>query len=182
MGRPSSIKLLPTNFREQIDAWLLEGDRSLDDLVGWLNERGYDVSRSAMGRYRQSFERAAARVRRSREIAQAIAQEADTGGESRASRVLVEMIQSEAIELIAGLEDEAKMDARSIMQVAAAAKNLAQTLSLSTQRELELEKRLRAEMAAKLDDVEAEAEAAGEKGLSADRVAQLRRDFLGVRT
>ena len=47
---------------------LASGRLTIDGLHTWLQGEGFDISRSSVGRYAQSFERTAARLRESRRV------------------------------------------------------------------------------------------------------------------
>jgi LAS superfamily LD-carboxypeptidase LdcB len=78
-------------------------------------------------------------------------------------------------------DEEESVDPKDIHFLARAIKDLESAGKISLDRELIIRRELAKEHARKLDSAMKDAKAAGEKGLSAERVAQLRRDFLGVR-
>jgi len=46
---------LPVEIREQVDRLLIEPGNTYDDIKAFLDEQGFDISRSAIGRYGQDF-------------------------------------------------------------------------------------------------------------------------------
>jgi hypothetical protein len=46
---------LPLEIRHQVDRLLIEGGSTYDDIKAFLAESGYDISRSAIGRYGKDF-------------------------------------------------------------------------------------------------------------------------------
>lgn len=51
MGRRSSILALPGSVRTQVDQWILSREMSDLDIVARMAEMGFEVSKSALGRY-----------------------------------------------------------------------------------------------------------------------------------
>ncbi|MBE1425632.1 hypothetical protein H4684_002289 [Desulfomicrobium macestii] len=108
MPRVSTVKRLPPEIREEIHR-LLESGQTLDSIVEHLRSMGVsEVSRSALGRYKQNFERIVERVRRSREIADALVRRFGNADESKSMRANIEMmhgIVSEMLMQIGDVED-----------------------------------------------------------------------------
>ncbi len=52
MARPSTVARLPRELRLAVDARIKDGAATLEELVEFVAAAGYDVSRSAMHRYR----------------------------------------------------------------------------------------------------------------------------------
>lgn len=69
----SKITQLPDNIREQLDAQLLDTSNTYEDIAGWLKENGYEISKSAVGRYAIRANKAAQRVAETLERTKAIA-------------------------------------------------------------------------------------------------------------
>ena len=76
MARKSSIKALPDGIVKQLN-FMLEKERlTLDDLVDWLQaEKGYTISRSALGRYSKEYSEIRSKLAKTREISEAFARE-----------------------------------------------------------------------------------------------------------
>lgn len=70
----SSIKrLLPAEVRAELDRRLVTSEFSnYDGLISWLNESGYRISRSALGRHAAQFERKLEAVKRATDQAAAV--------------------------------------------------------------------------------------------------------------
>lgn len=58
----SKIGQLPEAVQDQIDDMLLDSGNTYDYIAEWLTEQGYEISRSAVGRYAVRANKAAARV------------------------------------------------------------------------------------------------------------------------
>ena len=67
----SKIRRLPAALREQLHA-MLDAGHTLDEITAHLKALGADVSRSGLGRYKQQVDKVAARLRESRNMAEAI--------------------------------------------------------------------------------------------------------------
>jgi len=91
MPRKSSVRRLPPEIREQIGKLLDEG-RSLDEILEHLRELGADVSRSALGRYKQRLDKVGEKLRRSREVAEALIARLGAAPESKSLRLNVELM------------------------------------------------------------------------------------------
>lgn len=181
-GRLSSIDLLPDEAEADI-VWALEqlrertmpGKAILDDFNGRLADRGIaGVSKSAFSRWSI---RKAIQFRRLDEV-RAITGDVVAGlGASGADDVTVtcaELIKTAIYESLEG-----SLDTKSILELSRALNSAvaAQKTSADHRRRLEEQVAAQVEQAADRAGV-----AASEAGLSADRVAQIRRDVLGVRS
>lgn len=183
MARPSKIDRLPPEIREAIGALRRDG-HTIDEILAHLRQLGVeDVSRSGVGRHVQGLDRIAERIQHSRAAAEAMIDRFGDQPEQKVGRLNIELAHSLILQLMAGQDGEpVVLDAEGAMQLATAI----QRLTSAAKTDLERETKLRAEIArlaaGKVDEAAAEAARAGERGLSAERLAQLRRDILGVRT
>lgn len=69
----SKITQLPEDIKEQLDAQLLDTSNTYVDIAAWLKAQGYEVSKSAVGRYAIRANQAAQRVVETLERTKAIA-------------------------------------------------------------------------------------------------------------
>lgn len=69
----SKITQLPDDVKEQLDAQLLDTSNTYKDIEAWLKQKGYKISRSAVGRYAIRANQAAQRVAETLERTKAIA-------------------------------------------------------------------------------------------------------------
>ncbi len=58
----SKIEALPPEVKQQVDAMLADAGYTFTDISRWLVEKGYDISRSSVGRYALRVGEAASRV------------------------------------------------------------------------------------------------------------------------
>lgn len=89
---PSTISKLPPEIRERVDDMLTDCRNTYRDIEDWLQDQGYTVSHSAIGRYgqrqRKAAERTLAMLEQTRTIVDAVAQYPDMDY-SKAARVLL---------------------------------------------------------------------------------------------
>lgn len=176
MARQSSIRRLPAEVRELI-ADLRERGRTIDEVLDKLRELDVEVSRSALGRHVKQLDAIGAEIRRSRSIAEALVKRYGDAPESRTARLNIELMHAFINKLMISEDGEiVSLDAKEAMFVATALQKLAQ----ASKQDVDREALLRQQFAKQIDAAIEEAEAAGEKGLSKERLAQMRRDFLGV--
>lgn len=180
-GRLSSLDLMPDEAEADI-VWALEQLRLrempqtaiLDDFNARLADRGIGkVSKSAFSRWSV---RKAIQFRRLDEV-RAITSDVVTGlGTDGADQVTVAIAEMLKVAIYESLEGS--LDPKSIMELSRALTSAvsAQKTSADHRRRLEEQAKATIEQAA-----DTASEAAREAGLSADRVAQIRRDVLGVR-
>lgn len=53
MGRTSTVDQLPTNIKLKLKTLIREGRQTQLDITEWLNGQGFNISKSALGRYSQ---------------------------------------------------------------------------------------------------------------------------------
>ena len=176
MGRSSSITTLPPETRADLDKRLAEGRFTLDSLVDFLADQGHAISRSALGRYSKKFDDVAAKLRESREVASAFAQELGAVPNDEMGQMLVEMVHTLVFKASLGQSDkkDADVKAMDVMLLAKALKDLAGSKQISVKLALEIraeeKKRLEAEMKAKLSNAQHGGGLSKEAALEARRI------------
>jgi len=152
MPRPSTIDTLPPELRAAFDRFLASRkDLTIDDVTAWLNEQlsgsgvTVTVSRSAVGRYRKTFEEAAAKIRESREIATAFAREMGTVPEGNLGARLVELVRWLAFE-IANRSEPGDMDFTDLAKLAKSVKDVETGAKLSIEAETKIREQARREL------------------------------------
>lgn len=186
MTSRGGIAELPPSVKTWLDRALADGNFSgYQRLEEALKQRGYGISKSAIHRYGQKLERRLAAIRASTEAAKLLA-DASPDDQDVRSEALTALIQSELFETIINLQeasDEELPSADRVKLLSGAAKNIA-TLTRSSVGLKRFQAEVKAEMAkaaaALVDKAERAATKAGEKGLSAERLVQLRRDIAGM--
>lgn len=134
------------------------GRCSIDDLVSWLGKRGYEISRSSVGRYSQNFERVAARLRESRQITEAITTElGDAAVQGKQGRLLVEMTRTLVFDMLMKFQEEdAELDTKDVMMLGKGLAELGKALRLDQDFETKLREQIRDAVDRKLETVESE--------------------------
>ena len=108
MPRASSVRRLPPELREQIGA-LLDQGRTLDEITMHLNQLGAEVSRSALGRYKQHLDKVGEKLRRSREVAEALIAKLGNAPESKALRLNVELMHGVLMDLAINASEDGEV-------------------------------------------------------------------------
>lgn len=55
MSRKSSVYAVPFEIRSELDRLFIENNLTIGDGCAWLKRRGYDITKSSMGRYRKAL-------------------------------------------------------------------------------------------------------------------------------
>ena len=158
------------------------GRCSIDDLVGWLAKRDYEISRSSVGRYSKNFERVAARLRESRQITEAIATElGESAIQGKQGRLLVEMTRSMVFDLLMKLQDEeADLETKDVMMLGKGLADLGKALRNDQDFETKLREHIAAEERKRAADMVEKVAAKTTKGLSKEAVSAIKAEILGV--
>ncbi|WP_302579767.1 phage protein Gp27 family protein, partial [uncultured Desulfovibrio sp.] len=148
-----------------------EGRLTLDELLEHLRGIGVEgVSRSALGRQKQKIDKMAARLRQSREMAEALVREVGpSAAEGEQGRLLVQALRGLVMDHLANLEEDA--DPKSFMAIARALKDMAQANRLDQDFEARVRERIQREAEKKLDDATARA-AAESAGLTPEQALE----------
>ena len=90
----STIDKLPDDIKGQLDLRLTDTANTYEDLAAWLKGEGYEISKSAIGRYairsNQAAQRVAETLQRTQAIAQAVEAHPDLDYTKAASMVLMD--------------------------------------------------------------------------------------------
>ena len=110
MGRPSSIDQLPEEIRAEIGrlrgmGWTI--DQILEKLRELLDSA---PSRSALGRHIAGMDKLGERMRRSRQVAEALVRELGDAPESRAARLNIELLHGAVMDLFMKAGDGEPVD------------------------------------------------------------------------
>jgi hypothetical protein len=172
MARHSSIELLPPEVKTDLDKQLSQGKLTLDELLDNLEVQGVTVSRSALGRYRKTFEDTAAKLRESREVANAFAKELGTVPNDEMGQLLIEMVHTLSFRMLSSDKAES-FKTSDLMKMAIALKSLSSARVDTTKLAMEIRekerKRINEEMNKKLTD------ATDTGGITAEAAQEARR-------
>ncbi|WP_281687585.1 DUF3486 family protein [Pseudomonas citronellolis] len=164
----SKVQQLPAKVKAWLDQALVENNFSgYEALAAELTARGYSIGKSALHSYGQTFEDRLAALRQSSEQAKAVVTAAPDD-EGAVNEALMRLVQDHLFKLL--MASEGKLD---LPKVAKAVAELGRASVV--QLKWKAEYRERAESAAaKVEKI------AKKGGLSADTVAEIRREILGV--
>ncbi len=183
------IDRLPSDLRTSIDRYLAKENRSVDDFTLFLAEllapHEISVSRSSAHRYMVNKEEGAEMLRQSREITMALAQEmSDSAVQGKQGRMLVEMARTLVHDMLVTFRREGKTpDPKEFAMIGKGLAEMARAARLDQDFEKRVEDlRMQIEIEAELKAVDTMEKVTTEAGLSAELVAQIRRNFLGIRS
>lgn len=174
MPKPSSIEVLPQAVKEWLDRSLVENSFSgYQALEAELKERGYTISKSAIHRYGQNFEKRLAAVKMATEQAKAIV-DGVPDDEGKFSEALMRLAQ----EKIFGVLMDFEPDPDKPMNLSSLAKAAAELSRASvTQKKWAAE--VKSKMAAKFAELERESEA-GKRSFDAETLRIVREEIYGI--
>lgn len=151
MGRRSSIHRLDPKIVAEINS-LLERGRTLDEILSALRNIGVsEVSRSALGRYKQSYDEIIASVRESRQVAEVLVKEFGTDTEPKAMRANIEMLQALVSRLGREITRGETLDVKQIAILSSALESLGRASKTDVELMTKVREEARREMKAKLD-------------------------------
>lgn len=158
---------LPVEIREQVNRLLVEGGATYDEIKTFLDERGFDISRSAIGRYGKGFMATYQRLRIIEDKSRTLVSEAGDG--LVLEETAAKMFASQIIEAqLAG-----EIDMKTLVKLIG---GFAALQSSSVQRE-RIKKDVQKKVEKTADDVEKVVKAAG---ISEDTINEIRRRVMGI--
>jgi hypothetical protein len=172
MPARSKITLLPPDIKAEFDRLLIAKNfADYDGIVVWLQERGYDVSRSAAHRYGQGFEERIAAIRIATEQARAITEAAgdDAGATGDA---LIRLVQEKAFQVLVKMADLDPEDVDFNKLTVAIAK-----LNNASVQQKKWQAEIRTKTAAAADEA---VKVAKSGGLSEEKAEEIRKRILGI--
>lgn len=183
MGRKSTIHKLPTDVRSHIERRLREDALTLDELIADIREHFPDAeetpSRSALGRYKQSFEQVVSRMRQQDQMARLLVSELGENPDEKAGALMVQAVTSLTTHATFRANEEEEPDIDTVRHLARAAKDVLQARKASLDERKEIERtareRLLQEQQENLDQV------ASAQGMSEDQVQFWREKVLGIK-
>lgn len=175
MGRRSSVARLDPRIRAAVDAAITEGRATIDELVALIAAHGGEASRSAVGRYRKSFEASLTRYREAQEVAGRWVQQFRADADGDVGRLLAEMLKTLAFQSLADTETA---DPRDLMFLSNAVKNLASVDRIKAEAEAKARAEAKAAVGAAIERVAGEATRAGR--IPAEALARIRAEVYGI--
>lgn len=141
--RLSTIDLLPADVRAELNTAIEEGRLRVDDLWALVREKGGDVSRSAVARYKVREEQHMASFRKSQQMAEFFAREREKDPTGPASQLNNEIMKSLMFQRLMAMspKDAEKTSAKDLAQFANAVRAGAATDKITLERENMIAKR-----------------------------------------
>ncbi len=177
---------LPADVLAELNAQIVDGRKTIDQLTAWLAGQGHDIPRTNVGRHVQQVEQMAATLSETREIVKAVSSRLDAADDAGAmTDQLVEMLHAVVYRGFTTLLADADrtIDPEDMHFLARTLKDAAAAKKSNVDRMINAAKLAAAKAAARealdkaADAVERTAQAAG---LTKQTVAQIRRSVLGV--
>lgn len=178
MPRRSTVEALPKDDLDALNRQLQDGKVTLDELIEWLEERGHEISRSALGRHKKKIDEVGEHLRRSRQMTEALVKEVGPQvADGAQGKLLVEILQTLTFDLLSSsLDGEEKFDPENLMFLGRMMKDMASAQKIDADRVSKIEEAALKKAAARAG------EAAKGKGLTGDTVKAIRESVLGVKT
>jgi len=180
MPAQSSIDQLPDEVRKDLHQRLVaSGFHGYDGMAAWLQEQGYQISRSAVHRHGQKVQQRINRIQASTEAAKLIAEAAPDQEDARSAAVTA-LVQSELFDAMLALEQADQEDdpGARIKLLSQAGRAIAEVSRASiTQKRWADE--VRSKDAARLAKMEQDAKG-GKTGLDAATLRRVREEIYGI--
>lgn len=171
MPKPSSIEILPQAVKEWLDTTLVEKNFSGYQLLeNELKERGYQISKSAIHRYGQNFEKRLSAVKIATDQAKAIVENSKDDSAS-VSEALMTLVQEKIFTVLVDFDPDPKT-----LNLNGLAKAVAELGRASV-----TQKKWASEVKKKTEEAAASVvDTAKKGGLSDDTVDEIKRRILGI--
>jgi hypothetical protein len=185
-GRRSKIDLLPEDIRKELDAKLRDGRVTQQDVLDYINDlidqsqlpedekAELKLSRSGLNRYASHMETIGKDLRELREVSNALVAQLGDKPTGDVSRMILEIGRTQLFKAMMTNSSKEEMDIGMIKDAMLAAQRLEAAAMHSHKREKEIRQLFAEEVAAATEKV------AKTAGLTADGVALLKREILGI--
>lgn len=184
MARKSSITFLAPPIKAEVDRLIREGRYTIDDIVAHLRGLGVprdEISRSAVGRYKQKAEKQMERWKEAQELAATWSKKWEDDPDGDVSQLLGQMLRSVAYQVMADLGDREEVaDAGEVMFLAKALKDLAHSEKLRADVAIIVRRELRKLTEQKLDEIEKEKASDGQRRFDPDTLRRVREEIYGI--
>lgn len=160
MSRQSKIKRLAPDVRAYIEKLMRDDNKTLDEMIDAIKSKfpSDTPSRSSLGRYKQSFEEMAGRMRDIQAASQALVSELGEDVDDRAGALLAQAVTTLACNVAMDANDpDAKVSIKDVGELARAARAVMQARTMSIKERQVIEQaardRLIAEQKEKLEQL-----------------------------
>lgn len=178
MGRKSTVRRLPPEIFAAVEEMVASGRATIDEIVTHIKGMGGDVSRSAVGRFKQRHETQLARYREAQEVAGVWSSKFAENPESDVGLLLQQMLSTIAFQSLVDVET---LDPKDVMFLGKALKDLAGAQKLSLEMVQKALARRQAQLEAQAKAAAAEMETTAKSaGLSDDTVEKMRAILMGA--
>jgi len=177
MPARSKITKLPDAIKRELDKRLITGSFSgYRDLSAWLQEQGFDISRSAINRYGQGFEDRLAAIKIASEQARAVS-EAVGDNEGAMNDALISLVQEKAFDVLINLQTE---DPEAFAKIFPRMGIMVAQLSKASVDQKKWMAETRKKAAAAVENIEKKAAAGGKKSLDPETLRIIREEVYGI--
>ncbi len=181
MARQSSIDTLPEPIRDALHALLrdpainqLEATKRVNDLLE-QEQSNVRVSKSAVNRYSQRMDQIGEKMRQSRQIAEMWIGKLGNQPQGQVGKLLNEFTRTMAFETALSMsEGDEPVPPKLLKELSLSIKHLEEAASVNEKREREIRRQMAEEAANAVDT------AAKSQGLTADSVALIKQQILGI--
>ena len=187
MGRPSSIDRQPIEIRDKIKVLRTNG-RTIDEILGKLEELEVDVSRSALGRHIQGLDKVIELTRESRKAAEMICERLGANPDNRVARANIEIMHAQVMRLLTAERtgENIVFGPEDVFFLSKAIQSLASAAKVDQEATIKLRDQIRAEEREKAAKEAKEAVGAALDGVARkaaidpETLATIRRDVYGI--
>ncbi|MEI6417489.1 MAG: phage protein Gp27 family protein [Sphingomonadales bacterium] len=176
MGRRSSLDSLSAEVREAVDV-AIANRATIKQIVAAITAAGEDVSRSAVGRYKQKYAKLVERQRELRTVAKAWNQEA-ADPENPLARMMIQLAESDMTDKLmaspASDDPDEPVNWAEMEVKTRALRNLASAAKITAEREAAIRKNERERSA------QVATEAAKKAGATPETIDLIKREILGI--
>lgn len=171
MAQRSKIITLPDDTLAELNKRLVAGKFSdYSALAQWLQEQGFDISRSSLHRYGQEFEERLAAITLATEQAKAVAEAAQDEGNNM-NEALIRLVQTKAFDALIAAESPESLPKMGVM--------IAKLSKASVdQKKWAMETRKKATEA--LKNIEEKTTTGGKKSLDPETLRIIREEIYGI--
>lgn len=174
MPQRSAVTQLPDEIRDALERELIErGFADYEALSQWLEQQGYEISKSALHRHGQKLERKLSAIKASTEAASLIAEAAPDDQDQRSAAVL-SLVQTDLFEALLCLQEAEEADPAQRIKLLSRAGRAIADVSRASVSQKKWAQQVAAKLAAATDAF------AKRQGLSKTQAEDLRREMLGV--
>lgn len=177
MARKSSITRMDPRIRAAVDAAIRDGRATIADIVGLVNDLGGQVSKSSVGRYKQSVEAQMEHYRQAQALAKTWAEQLPENGDvSQLTRQILSVLAFRAAN---DMSDGETIEGQEVSFLARAMKDIAAATKTDIEARTKIREAMAKEAVAKVEAVETEVRA-GKRVLDADTLKRIREEIYGI--